>query len=452
MKKCSFFLCAFLILISTSQADRYVTSRKTPPRPKLPIVQILETSYLIEKSQQTLASVELVLQQAHDIAESSVCGSYSAEQRDQLYIQFQELLTLVDPMVAMSEFQGQSLLTADGRDIVIRFGRDTLRFEAADITLVGLNLEGASLPAFLPFEPTLLQQIPDRPSLITFPDNRPPVDPNVLREFLEQINARRTDPNFAIPILIPIVETSQPDPDDLVHTQIPPVNLYEIRKETFYRVEAAVRKIKQLKLQFAGYHNTLCKYLPYLEPDSTAEIGLGLEIVQASKAQAEYIKTVLERAADIADASINGSYSPQQRTIMNNEFEYCLGECTTAAAGVYYGMGIIDGQNQLTVNTLRQSLAFTGFDLTTAALGLDGDLHINTIENAQSALPYITPAIEVVQQTVNALAEYEQTLSGLLLYRQGTGPCQVRPPRPQPTPVQRPLQHPTARPVRLDIR
>lgn len=444
MKKCSFLLCAVLVLISTSQADRYVTSRKAPPRPKSPVVQILETSYVIQKSQQTLDSVELILQQAHDLAETSTFCALSFLQREQLDIQFQELLTLVDPMVEMSEFQGQSLLAADGRDIVIRFGRDTLHFKAVDITLAGLNLEGASLPAYLMVGPILQEP--------THPDNRLPVDPNVFRELME---SRRTDPNLIIPIRIPIVELpgipDLPDLDDVPPVQIPTVSSYEIRKETFYKTQAAIRKIKQLKLQFAEYHNTACKHLPYLERDDNAEVRLGLEIVHASRATAEDIRAMLEWVSALINESISGSYSPIQRSIIHIELEQSLLGCT-AAERVYYGMGIIDGQNHLTVNTGRHTFEFEGFDLTTAGLGLDGDLHVDTVENAQSALPYIASAIGSVQQAVNALTEYEQTLSELLNGRQVTGPRQARPTRPQPSQVRQPVQHPTARPARHEVR
>jgi hypothetical protein len=184
--------------------------------------------------------------------------------------------------------------------------------------------------------------------------------------------------------------------------------------ETFDRVESAVQKVKNAKLVFAGYHNILSRYLPLLQPDCSTATELGLEILEASKEKAQLIQSDLTWTIALTDQSANGPYSEQQRTIMNNEFEQQLDAYTRNANHAYYGMGIIDGQNTLTVNTCTKTLQFDGFDLTREGLGLIETLNIQTPESAQLAMPYLEAALTIVEETIASLEQDIDLLSDYL--------------------------------------
>ncbi len=174
-------------------------------------------------------------------------------------------------------------------------------------------------------------------------------------------------------------------------------------------LKVSVQIIIEIKLQFASYVNTLAKHLRSVKPVKTAVL-IGLEILEASKEKAEWTARGLDRANDLIYQSINGSYSDQQRSIMNNEFCALLGLADTAVE-VYYGMGIVASTDILIVDTGTEILEFPGFDLTSAGLGLDIGLGIDTPENAQAAYPYVEAAQLSVDEAIAALDAYIEELS-----------------------------------------
>lgn len=312
-------------------------------RPQRMILQLQEAAQLIQRSQQTIEITEPILAAAYDLAKRSATGSYSYQQRELLDVQFQTLLSIIDPIIELSEWNGKCMLNSEEIVIEIRFGRKTLTFQGVDITLSGLNLEEVSL-------------LPDTGT---------------------------TD--YFHPVM-----------------------------ETFERMETAMRRIKEVAIQFTEYLNILSRYLPSIQPVYDKEVQLGLEIMEASKESAESVRVILNRALDLINQSINGPYSEQQRNILNNEFEQMLAECTSTATHVFYGMGIIDSIDVLTINVCDETLEFACFDLTTAGLGLDVPITILTPSEAEAAIPYITVALKSVEDAIAALEENINFLSGYL--------------------------------------
>lgn len=181
-------------------------------------------------------------------------------------------------------------------------------------------------------------------------------------------------------------------------------------RAAFEFVEASVRRIKEVDLQFTGYNNTLSRYLRNIRPVLDKEVQLGLEIMQASIEDAEIITTDLNRLIFLTEESINGPYSQQQRRIMDNELQDKLRKIDRITSQAYYGMGMIDSTEVVAIDTGDEILEFDCFDLTTVGLGLDGGISIDTPENAQIAYPYLVDALQPVEEAIAALNDYVDTL------------------------------------------
>ncbi len=182
-------------------------------------------------------------------------------------------------------------------------------------------------------------------------------------------------------------------------------------KIAFDCVEAAVRRLKEVDLQLAGYINTLSKYFPNIKPILDKEVRQGLEIMEASKEGAEIITSSLNRAIDLMDQVIGGTYSDDQMYIMNAEFREMLIRFDNVINGVYYGMGMIGSTDIITIDTGKGILEFACFDLSSAGLGLDVGLSILTPQDAHDAYPYIVDALQLAEEAVATLNDYIDTLS-----------------------------------------
>jgi len=191
----------------------------------------------------------------------------------------------------------------------------------------------------------------------------------------------------------------------------------------FDRVEAAVRKIKGVDLQFTDYINTLSRYLRNIKPILDKEVRQGLEIMEASKEGAEIITSGLNRAIELMDQLIGGTYSAQQRRIMDAEFQETLSECDYKANGVYYGMGMIDSTDIVVIDTGKEILEFPCFDLTSEGLGVNVSLSIETPQDAQAAYPYVVDALQSAEEAIATLDDYIDTLSQ---YMQTKGNKKIR--------------------------
>ena len=182
-------------------------------------------------------------------------------------------------------------------------------------------------------------------------------------------------------------------------------------RTAFDSVEAAVRRIKEVDLQFTDYINTLSMYLPNIKPILDKEVQQGLEIMEASKEGAERITGNLNRAIELIDQVISGTYSDAQTMIMNAELQEMLSECDYITNGVYYGMGMIGSTDVVVIDTGSGILEFACFDLTSAGLGIDVGLSIETPQDAQAAYTYVVDALQSVEEAIAALNDYIDTLS-----------------------------------------
>ena len=302
-------------------------------RPMTPNKHLIETSRLVQRSHRRIEQVELILLQVYDLAGQSACGSYSGYQRDDMNADFQNILSMINPIVHQAGCNGRNLLSSSDAVVTVRVGRDVLEFQCVDITLAGLHLDGG-------------------------------LD-------------IRTASDASIP---------------------------------YDRAKEAICRIKEIKLQYAGYVNTLSQYLPDIKPIPDAEVREALEVIYASREGAYGIKQCLGRAVDLIEAVRTGSYSEAQRTIMNAEFQEMLKECDPAAGRVYYEMGMIDSTDILVVNTVDGPLEFACLDMTRSGLGIDLDLSIETPEDAQEAYSYIVNAHQLAQESYETLADYARSL------------------------------------------
>jgi hypothetical protein len=248
-------------------------------------------------------------------------------------VEFQAILTMIDPTVDRAGFGKRNMLDSANNVITVNTPGEVLEFACVDITQAGLNLDGGLSLAV-------------------------------------NIDARTA----------------------------------------FERIEASVRRIKEVDLQFTGYNNTLSQYLRNIRPVFDKEVQLGLEIMQASIEDAEIITTDLNRLIFLTEESINGSYSQQQRRIVDNELQDKLWKIDHIASLAYYGMGMINSTEIVAIDTGDEILEFACFDLTTAALGLDGGISIDTPQNAHIAYPYLADALQPVEEAIAALNDYVDTL------------------------------------------
>ncbi len=324
MKKRILLFCVLLIALTTAAVNA---------RPAFPKRRLLKTSRLVLKARRGIERIEPLLLISYDLAKQAAYGSYSTSQRSQMDVEFQAILTMIDPTVDRAGFGKRNMLDSANDVITVNTPGEVLEFACVDITQAGLNLD-------------------------------------------EELS-------IAVPI--------------------------EART-AFERIEASVRRIKEVDLQFTGYNNTLSRYLRNTRPLLDKEVQLGLEIMQASIEDAEIITTDLNRLIFLTEESINGSYSQQQRRIMDSELQDKLRKFDRIASLTYYGMGMIDSTDIVVIDTGDEILEFDCFDLTTAGLGLDGGISIDTPQNAQIAYPYLVDALQPVEEAIAALNDYVDTL------------------------------------------
>jgi len=123
----------------------------------------------------------------------------------------------------------------------------------------------------------------------------------------------------------------------------------------------------------------------------------GISMLQTFEGAMGTIDEALVRMKQLAEQAATGSYSSEQRTIMNNEFSEMASEINRIA-----GATAFNGNNLLNSATASISIQFgastndvvdvTGCDVTSSALGLSS-ASISTVSAAQSALGTIASAI-----------------------------------------------------------
>jgi len=129
----------------------------------------------------------------------------------------------------------------------------------------------------------------------------------------------------------------------------------------------------------------------------------GISMLQIMEAAMASIDDALIRMKELAQQAATGTYSDQQRRIMDNEFQEMAAEIdriatkteynTTAmlnsATGsqvIHFGVSSAGDESSITVNSI---------DATAAALGITSAITLTTTTNAATALTTVTTAIQV---------------------------------------------------------
>ena len=125
-----------------------------------------------------------------------------------------------------------------------------------------------------------------------------------------------------------------------------------------------------------------------------------ISMLQTMEGAMGTIDQCLIRMKELAEQASTGSYSEQQRTIMNNEFEQMIAEidriADTTAFNSIHMLNSATGTNTIHFG-VDSSIDVTSVDVRTTALGVDsGTASISgaTGTNAQAALDLVTTAIE----------------------------------------------------------
>jgi len=123
----------------------------------------------------------------------------------------------------------------------------------------------------------------------------------------------------------------------------------------------------------------------------------GISMLQTFEGAMGTIDEALVRMKQLAEQAATGSYSSDQRTIMNNEFTEMADEINRIAGGTAF-----NGNNLLNSATATIAIQFgasgtdkievSGSDMTSSALGL-GAASISDVDSANSALAVLTTAI-----------------------------------------------------------
>jgi len=129
----------------------------------------------------------------------------------------------------------------------------------------------------------------------------------------------------------------------------------------------------------------------------------GISMLQIMEAAMASIDTALIRMKELAQQAATGTYSDQQRRIMDNEFQEMALEITriatkteyntttmlnsaTGTQKIHFGVSSEGEESSITVNSI---------DATAIALGITSAIDLTTTTNAATALTTVTTAIQV---------------------------------------------------------
>jgi len=127
-----------------------------------------------------------------------------------------------------------------------------------------------------------------------------------------------------------------------------------------------------------------------------------ISMLQTMEGAMATIDDVLIRMKELAEQAATGSYSDQQRNIMNNEFAQMAAEIDRIAGSTTFNSinMLNSASNSVTIhfgyfNGTDSSIDVNAVDVTAATLGVDsGTATIDSASNAQAALASIETAIE----------------------------------------------------------
>lgn len=123
-----------------------------------------------------------------------------------------------------------------------------------------------------------------------------------------------------------------------------------------------------------------------------------ISMLQTMEGAMATIDEALIRMKELAEQAATGSYSSQQRTIMNNEFEQMIAEidriATTTTFNSINMLNSASGTNTIHFGE-NSSIDISSVDVRTSALGVDsGTASISSASNAQTALGLLNTAIQ----------------------------------------------------------
>jgi flagellin len=118
-----------------------------------------------------------------------------------------------------------------------------------------------------------------------------------------------------------------------------------------------------------------------------------ISMLQTMEGAVGTIDTLLTRMKQLAEQSATGSYTDDQRTIMNNEFAEMAEEIERiATATEFNGINMLQSSAAVSIYVGDDAVEIAGSDVTTSALGVKG-VGIASAGAAQSALATLSSAI-----------------------------------------------------------
>ena len=138
----------------------------------------------------------------------------------------------------------------------------------------------------------------------------------------------------------------------------------------------------------------------------------GIKLLHTMIRALEDMNSCLVRMQELAEQSATGSYSSDQRSIMNSEFQELLVMINRLAENTECnGIKMLnDESGVVTINTGSETFEFARINMTTAGLGLDGGLDILTASGAQFALDAVNEAVNLQTAAIETFNDYLSSL------------------------------------------
>ena len=124
-----------------------------------------------------------------------------------------------------------------------------------------------------------------------------------------------------------------------------------------------------------------------------------ISMLQTMEGALGSIDSILIRMKELAEQAATGSYSDQQRNIMNNEFEQMVAEIDRIASTTSFNsinmLNSASGSNRIHFG-VNSFISVSSVDVQTTALGIDsGSASINSTTAAETALGLVDTAIQL---------------------------------------------------------
>ena len=124
-----------------------------------------------------------------------------------------------------------------------------------------------------------------------------------------------------------------------------------------------------------------------------------ISMLQTMEGAMGTVDSILIRMKELAEQAATGSYSDQQRNIMNNEFEQMVAEIDRIATTTNFNsismLNSASGTSSVHFG-VNSSIDVNAVDIQTAALGIDsGSANVSTATAAQTALGLVDTAIQL---------------------------------------------------------